>query len=233
MKNYNLKPIEFKFGDYLSEGFELFKKDIGGFVLAYFFVMIMSIIPIFAYLGIGNFYKFCRKIKSGEQASASEIFNFDNFSPYFIISIIIFGISFGAMLPMFLIFPAIFSGSVDESNAGFMMFPFMMYVFALMIGLYIIMIKGFYVPALISLEGEKDWKTAWKTSKVMTKRNMLMIFLLMLVAGFIGQLGFILCGIGIFLTMPLIYIFNYMAFEDALDQIKKDEIAEIGNRTSF
>ncbi len=67
----------------------------------------------------------------------------------------------------------------------------------------------------------------------MSKGNLLMIFLFSLVISFIGQIGIILCGIGIFLTIPITYICTYIAYEDALNQIKKDEIAEIGNRTSF
>ena len=232
MKNYTLKPIEFKFGDYLSEGFELFKKDIGGFVLAFFFSMIMSLIPFCGYLALGNFYKYCRKVKNGEQASASDIFNFDNFQPYFIIQLILMGAFLLVILPLSLL-GGYLGDSGGSNRAALIGGIFTPLIIGFIVVILIITLKGFYVPALISLEGEKDWKTAWNISKVMSKGNLLMIFLFSLVISFIGQIGIILCGIGIFLTIPITYICTYIAYEDALNQIKKDEIAEIGNRTSF
>ena len=79
MSTFIPKPVEFKFGEYFNKGFELFKKDMGTFILAFIFVLIMSLIPFCGFLGIGNFLKLARKINYGQQTSASEIFNFDDF----------------------------------------------------------------------------------------------------------------------------------------------------------
>ena len=79
MSTFIPKPVEFKFGEYINKGFELFKKDMGTFILAFIFVLIMSLIPFCGFLGIGNFLKLARKINHGQQTSASEIFNFDDF----------------------------------------------------------------------------------------------------------------------------------------------------------
>ena len=35
MSTFTPKPVEFKFGEYFNKGFELFKKDMGTFILAF------------------------------------------------------------------------------------------------------------------------------------------------------------------------------------------------------
>ena len=227
MRTLNPKQVDFKFGEYISQGFELFKKDIGGFVLAGFFTMIMSIIPFCSFLAIGNFMKYCRKVNKGQQASASEIFNFDDFMAYFILNLMLIGFMFALMIPYFVI---IFMSKSMESGggAGIMSMILFLLMFAAIFALYYFMIKGFYIVPLISLENKKDLKENWNISKIMTANNLLIIFLFALVASFIGQLGVILCGIGIFLTLPVTYTMYYMAYEDGLNQIKIDEIEEIG-----
>ena len=228
MKNYILKPIEFKFGEYLNSGFELFKKDIGKFVLAFFFTVILSIVPFCNYLAIGNFYKFCRKMNRDQRAEASEIFNFDNFMPYFILQLIMIGAFMALFIPFSFIMPLFTTINDGSESAGILGVVTIIIFLAFFIFFIWIALKAFYIPALISLEGKTDIKEMWNISKVLTKGNLIMILLFSLVISFIGQIGVILCFIGILLTMPLYYIFNYMAFEDALDQIKKDEINEIG-----
>ena len=54
MSTFTPKPVEFKFGEYFNKGFELFKKDMGTFILAFIFVLIMSLIPFCGFLGIGK-----------------------------------------------------------------------------------------------------------------------------------------------------------------------------------
>ncbi len=226
MNNYLTKQIDFKFGDYISQGFELFKKNIGNFVLAFIFTFIMSIIPLCGLLGMGNFYKYCRKVNNGEPATPSDIFNFDDFKPYLILNLIIIGFVIAFMIPYsIMIGMATQIGGESSPILGGLL---SLLIFALVVVMYYFMLKGFYIPALISLEGKKDLKEAWNISKAMTKNNLLMIFLFALVVSFIGQIGIILCGIGILLTIPITYACNYMAFEDGLNQIKKDEIDEIG-----
>jgi hypothetical protein len=57
MSTFTPKPVEFKFGEYINKGFELFKKDMGTFILAFIFAGILSIIPFFIFLAFGNFIK--------------------------------------------------------------------------------------------------------------------------------------------------------------------------------
>ena len=122
MSTFTPKPVEFKFGEYFNKGFELFKKDMGTFILAYIFVLIMSLIPFCGFLGIGNFLKLARKINHGQQASASEIFNFDDFVVY----LKLFGILFLGVLvveiPLLMFLPKTDQAASPEFPVAFFIF---------------------------------------------------------------------------------------------------------------
>lgn len=227
----NVKPVNFKFGEYLNSGLELLKKDYGNFILAYFFCFIMSIIPFCSLLAIGNFYKYCEKVHNNQQASPGEIFNFDDFASYFVLNLIIFVAFIIGYIPLMILMPAasIFSQN-NEFAAGIMGIIGIVYMFAFIITLFIILAKAYYIPGLISLKKITDFKEVWRISSIMTKNNLIVILLFTIVVSFLGQIGAVLCGIGIFLTLPFVYTSNYMAFRDAFQQIDKDEIKEIGNR---
>lgn len=222
----NIKKIDFKFGQYLSQGFEILKKDFGKFFVAFLFTIIMSIIPFCGLLALGNFYKFSRKTFKGQQAEASEIFNFDDFLPYFFLQLIIGGGIFVLYIPVML-FAALGSQMGDSSTIMSILIP--IYMIAFIAVIFYFVIKGFYMPALISVGKVKDLKTAWNMSKTMTTGNEWMIFLFAIVTSFLSQLGIILCGIGILLTLPYNYVTQFLAYDDAIDQISYDEITEIGS----
>ncbi|MDH6251455.1 magnesium-transporting ATPase (P-type) [Chryseobacterium sp. H1D6B] len=221
------KPVQFKFNEYLSKGFELLKKDFGNFILAYIFCAVMSIIPFCGLLAAGNFYKYCRKIDKGEPAGPGDIFNFDDFMPYFILQLIIVGAVFAIYIPMMFFIPIAAIAGGDSPSPAFMMF-LIPYIFLIVIAFTVVALIGFYIPGLISLKKITDIKTLWNMSKVMTKNNLLSIFLFAIVVSFLSQLGVFFCGIGLLITMPYFYITHYFAFEDAMQQIEYDEIKEIG-----
>ncbi|MCU7614657.1 hypothetical protein N0B16_09445 [Chryseobacterium sp. GMJ5] len=232
--NFNAKPINFKMSEYMSKGFELLKKDFGNILVALLCCIVMSIIPFCGLLGVGNFYKYLRKVNKGQLASPGEIFNFDNFTPYFILQLIMIGGFLVFYIPMIIFFPAILMFQGDHSDAApLSMLFFIPYFIVFYVVIVYFLLKGFYIPALISFKGITDIKTAWNASRVMTKNNLLSIFLFSFVLGILSQLGIILCGIGIFLTMPFLYTSKYFAFEHAMQQIEYDEITEIGIQEKY
>ncbi len=224
----NPKPVNFKFGEYINQGFEFFKQNVGDHVIAFLLMFVMSIIPFCSFLAMGNYYKFCRKMKNGQKPSPSEIFNFDDFVPYLILQLILTGVVFVLYIPFLLVilFSANSAGSEPSPIMGIFM---MIYLVAFLVALFYIIAKAFYMVGLISLNRITDLKQAWNISKTMTTGNLLMIVLFAIATSFIGQLGILLCGIGIFLTMPIYYLMNYFAQEDGLAQISGNEINEIGN----
>lgn len=227
----NVKPINFKLNEYLSKGFEFFKKDIGGNIIAILFTMIMGFIPLCGMLGVGNFYKYCRKKMNGQPAEASEIFNFDDFVPYLYLQLIIIGFVLAMYIPFIFFIPFMGNNGGDPSPVFGMFFG--IYALVLMVALFYLSVKIFYIPALISLRKVGDLKTAWNISKEMTNGNFINILLFIIVASFLGSLGVILCYVGIIVTLPFYYISTYFAYEDAMQQIDHDEIKEIGTKNEF
>ncbi|WP_267404773.1 MULTISPECIES: hypothetical protein [unclassified Chryseobacterium] len=230
MTELNAKPINFKFGEYLSNGFEFLKNNFGNLLLAVIFCFIMAFIPLCGMLGMGNLYKYCRKLRKGQNTGPGEIFNFDDFMPYLMLQLIIFGGMLLLFIPLFFITLLTRIGG-DDSAVGPVMVVVCMIVFY--IALFYVIFRGFYIPALISLGEVKDIKKAWNMSKVMTKGNFWSILGFAIVVGILSQLGILACGIGILFTLPLNYTANYFAFEDAMQQIEHDEIKEIGVKNEY
>ncbi|WBV59151.1 hypothetical protein PFY12_08740 [Chryseobacterium camelliae] len=234
--NVNLvpKPINFKFGEYINKGFELLKKDFGSVFVGFLVASLMSIIPFCGILAVGNYYKYLRKITKNQQVSAGEIFDFKDFMPYFILQLILFAGVIVLYIPLMVVFAlaGLASGNNGEPNPGVMIF-IIPYVFLMIAAIYYFLLKAFYIIPLISFKGITDIQTAWNISKVMTKDNLLNIFLFSLVVTILSQIGFLACVIGIFLTMPFMYAANYFAYEDAIQQIEHDEITEIGSKNEF
>lgn len=230
--NFTAKPINFKLGEYLSKGFELLKKDFGNIFVAFLCCFVMAIIPFCGMLGAGNFYQYLRKINKGQQASPGEIFNFDKFMPYFILQLILIGGILALYIPMAIIMitAGALSGGEPSGWVAALMVPYIIFMYAAIL---YFALKGFYIPALISFKNVTDIKTAWDASKIMTKDNLLSIFLFSLVVGILSQIGIIACGIGLFLTLPFMYVANFFAYEDAINQIERDEISEIGIKEKY
>lgn len=229
MMKINAKPIDFKLGEYISNGFDFMKNNFGNVLGAFLLCMLMCIIPFCGLLAVGNFYRYCRDLRAGKQVSAGDIFNFDNFMPYFILQLILIGGIMLIYIPMLALTPLM----ADRDPSAGLPFVFMIYIFVVYIAIIIVCLKGFYMPALISLGGITDIKTAWKMSLTMTKGNLLTIFLYSLVVSVLAQLGIIACFIGLIFTMPLMYVCHYFAYEDAMKQVTYDEIQEIGIKNEF
>ncbi len=228
--NFTAKPINFKLGEYLSKAFELLKKDFGNIFVAFLCCLVMGIIPFCGLLGAGNFYQYLRKINKGQQASPGEIFNFDKFMPYFILQLILIGGILVLYIPFMIMAIAQGSGGEPSTIMSVIMIPYMLIMYGAI--LYFVL-KGFYIPALITFKDVTDIKTAWNASKIMTKDNLLSIFLFSLVVGVLSQVGVIACGIGVLVTLPFMYAANYFAYEDAMNQIERDEISEIGIQEKY
>lgn len=155
MMKINAKPINFKLGEYINQGYNLLKNNFGNIFGAFLLCMLMSIIPFCGPVAAGNFYKYLRKLNKGQAASASEIFNFDDFMPYFMLQLIIIGAVFAIYIPIFIVMMVTSGG--DPENASSIIPIFMVpYVLCIYAAILYFALKGFYMSALISLKGVKD-----------------------------------------------------------------------------
>lgn len=226
MQQTQLKPrkVDFKFGEYISQGIDLMKKDFGTIFLAFIFAMILGMIPFCGLMAIGNFYKVCHKLDKGIPVKADEVFNFDDFMPYFMFQIFIILGFIVALIPMGILM-IIFNNS--ETASGILV---VIYMFAFYFLMFYLLLQAFYIPALITFKKITDVKAAWNISKVMTKGNLWALFFFSIATVFLGELGILLCGIGILITIPFVYVSHYFAFKDGLTQIEFDDITEIGQK---
>jgi len=227
------KPINFKIGEYINKGIELLKKDFVNIFVAFLLCCLMSIIPFCAAVAMGNMYKYLRKLNKNQQASPGDIFDFKDFMPYFILQLIILGGFLLLYIPLIIVM--VVTGAISGNDQGNPLLVLFMipYLFIMIAAIYYFALKAFYIAPLISLKGITDIKEAWNISKVMTKGNLLSIFLFSLIVSILSQVGFLACGIGVFLTLPFLYTANYFAYEDAIQQIEHDEITEIGSKNEF
>ncbi|PZU91147.1 MAG: hypothetical protein DI529_01340 [Chryseobacterium sp.] len=189
--------------------------------------MLLGIIPFCGLMAVGNFYKICYKIDKGIPAEVGEIFNFDDFVPYLIFQLYIFG----SLILLFIPF-GIFTFAISDDGiiSGVIRGIAMVFLAFVYFAIVYVLLQAFYIPALITFKKITDIRTAWNISKIMTKGNLLSIFFFSIATAFLGELGIILCGIGILLTLPFINVSHYFAFKDGLTQIEHDELAEIGQK---
>jgi len=219
------KGYTFNIGKYIAEGYDLFKKDVGGFILATLLVFIMSIIPFCGVLALGNFYKICRKADQGEKVEAGDIFDFTDFVVYLKFIVLVFLVVILMMIPMqFTLFPVLIAASEEGENinaallAGGMGIWFFVYIL-LMIAF---SVSLFFVQPLISLYRVQSVREAYSLSWKLVKKNFLLIFLFTILVSIISQLGALACGIGLLFTIPIGICIKYAAYKDVFEtQTKK------------
>ncbi|MBL1221425.1 DUF4013 domain-containing protein [Chryseobacterium sp. L7] len=222
-----VKGYDFNIGKYLSDGMELFKKDIGGFIVATLLLFVMNFIPFCGILGMGNFYKICKKVDEGEKVSVGDIFDFTDFVMYLKLFLLIFAIVIIAMIPVQIsLLPVIFAASASEgslSETGSALFAGGMGIWFLlvMILIFAIAVAMFFVQPLISLHRMTSVREAFMLSWKIARRNFLKIFVFSIIVGFISQLGVIACGIGVLFSIPLGICMKYAAYKDVLESVNQ------------
>ena len=145
------KPINFKFGEYLKDGYNILKNNLGDMILGFLLVILISIIPFCSLMAVGNYYKYIGKLKKGQNVKAGEIFDFKDFMPYFIIQLIIFAGLMVLLIPLGILI-SLTSGFNELSYGTYMpgfVTPYIMFAYA---ALFYFIIRGFYIPAMISLK---------------------------------------------------------------------------------
>lgn len=230
MNTLKARPVHFKMGEYINSGYSFLKDHFGDIFVAFLLCCVMSLIPFCGLLAMGNFYRYCRGLRRKEQVNTGDVFNFDNFIPYFVLQLIFIGVFFALYIPMLIFLPVIATGGNAAAVFGII---FVLYILFLVVAIFVLLIKTFYMTALISLGGITDLKTAWKMSTIMTKGNGLTLFLFLFVVSILANLGILACGIGLFFTMPFARVAIYFALEDGMQQIEHDEIKEIGTKNGF
>lgn len=211
---------DFNIGKYISEGFTLFKKDIGGFIVATLLAIVMSFIPFCSLLAVGNFYKICKKVDEGQSVQAGDIFDFTDFWMYFkMFFLIVFAVVILMIPVQITIIPIIVAAKGAGENVdlamimggmGIWFLLFIVFLFAFTVSLY-------FVQPIISLHKIQSVRQAYSLSWRIAKKNFFLILILSIIVGIISQLGLIVCGIGVLFTAPIGICIKYISYKDVLN----------------
>jgi uncharacterized membrane protein len=186
-------------GNSINEGWELFKKNMGGYI-AYtvIFALIIFTVSLIPLLGaIGNilisaplavgFYLVARKITKNESYEFGSFFDGFKFFGPLVLASLIMGIFIG-------------------------------------IGFVLLIIPGIYLAVSYVLTyqfvifGNYEFWDAMEASRKLITKNWFAFFGLMIVLGLINLLGVIALGIGVLFTIPLSYCTLYIVFTKLFDQ---------------
>ena len=188
---------DFRLGDYISRGWEIFNKGAGNFVgFALITLVGLGSISMIPFIGTAanlilspffaaGFYLVARKYSKGEQVEFGDFFGASNDLVQLILGSIISAVMIGI---------------------GF--------ICLVLPGIYLAVALHFTVPFIV-LARLEFWPAIDTSRKVITKQ-WLNFFLLALVGGLILIGGVIAFGIGIFVAYPVVMCISYAAFEDVV-----------------
>jgi uncharacterized membrane protein len=223
----------FKLSDYISQGFNVFSKNAGLFVIyfcAYIAIyIILGVIPLLGSLVnflissslLAGFYIVADKTYDNENASFSNFFDgFNKWAQLFLTSLINLVLVILAMLPaiFYLIITIGFAGLTEMSNISDnplgiltsvnIFIVFILFFLGALVGLLFI-----YAPLFVYFEELSAWDAIVASAKIVSK-NIFMHLILGIVWAFIMLISVIPLGLGLLATVPAYFCSVYVAWRD-------------------
>ncbi len=182
-----MNKVEVKFGDWIEGGFNLYKANFKIFVLASIFVVVIGVVtagilagPMLAGLVLLTLQLLDRKEPPPEAGQVFKGFDYFLHSFFFVI---VWGIGLVIGSAILGVIPVI--GQLASIALAYVAQAFLMF------GMFLI------------VDRQMEWIPASKESIDIVKTNFWPFFGLSAVAGIIGSLGAIACGIGAVFTIPI------------------------------
>jgi hypothetical protein len=245
LQNHLANGYDFKIGDYISRGMEIFKANMGAYigytVLYGLIAMVLAFIPlgnIVAPILVTPCLLFGYHLVSNQISEKNIVpeFNtffsgFNHFSKLAVIALITFIAIFTCFLPfIFSIGFAIFSNLENKAEmfSTIMNGPMPLLLIGLLAFLYLGISWAF--AGLIAVFHNKEAWSAMETSRKLVGKNWLMVLLFFIVIGLINIVGAMLLFFGLLFTVPFGICCVYAAYEDiaGLDNNTQSQIDEIG-----
>ena len=196
-----MNKVEVKFGEWIEGGFNLYKANFGLLVLASIFVVVISAVtagllagPMLAGLALITLQLLDRRDPAPE---AGQVFKgFDYFLQSFLFVVVWgIGILIGSLiLGVIPVIGQLASIAFVYAAQAFLMF-----------GMFLI------------VDREMDWLPASTESINIVKSNFWPFFGLSAIAGIIGSIGAIACGIGVVITIPIQGCILAVTYRDVFD----------------
>ena len=225
---------DFRFGDYLSRGFEIFKKDIGGFIVftLIFFVlsMVIGLIPVVGSLANSLFvtpaltagiYLVARRLDLNEQNEFGNYFKgFDFTGQLALAALVVSLITVLSIVPFALVvwnpeYLEWYQDVLQNPGSPPPSFPEMppLWSFLLLLPAIFLSIVYSWTYMFIALHKLEFWPAMEASRKLLTKHFFIfLVFIIVFLVIFMGSL-LVFC-IGILAGIPLIMCMNYAAFAD-------------------
>jgi hypothetical protein len=247
LENNLLNGYEVKIGDYISRGFEIFQKNMGGYIgftLLYFVIaIVLAFIPFGSFI-VGPMILFGFHLVSNHISQKQSIPDFGMFFKGFdyagkiiVITLITTLAVLAFLIPLIIaIVSSIISNAGSSPSAEEVLriivsgpLPFL--IIAILGMIYISTCWCF--STLIAVFHNKEAWASMEISRKLINKNWFMVFLLLIVIGFIAMSGIFLLGLGLIFTIPLAQCCIYAAFEDIAglptdDDIDNEIITNIG-----
>lgn len=227
----------FDFGKYISDGFNIFAKEWLMFSLYGLVSTIILSISLFTVIGfililyptMLGFSIAAEKVERGERLEFNDFFGaFKNLGQFAVLGLIVFG---GIVLILAIYFLMIFAMTANPSQEPnpIAMLGIMLFFFVAIIGYYILQVLMIFTPYLIHY-GNYSAVDAIKTSISVAKKNFWWLLLFVFVVGIIASIGQYACLIGMFPSMAVAAVIQYVMAKDVLMNSEHSEIDQIGNQ---
>jgi uncharacterized membrane protein len=199
-----MDKTEVKFGEWIEKGFNLYKENFGLLILASLVAVLLSSVslgvlvgPMFAGMVLITLHLLDKK---EPKPQVGDIFKGFNFFLNSFLFFLVWGIGLIVACSILSLVPCI----------GFLVAIFLVYAVqaALMFALFLIVDK------------ERAFWPASMESFEKVKSNFWMFLALSVVAGLIGSIGSIACGIGVFITIPIQICILAVAYREVFAEIE-------------
>lgn len=244
------ESYDFKFGDYISEGFEILKKNIGGFVIfAIVFLavsMISGLIPFIGSLAnsliltpclMAGLYLVANQVQKNQQTEFGDFFKgFQYVSQLALVTLLAGIIVILSLLPFIVANAGLGSWLMEfmmeadtfEENPELIfenLPPFSSWTLILLLPAIYLGTAYSWAPLFVVFHKLGFWE-ALEASRIMITKKWFIYFFFTIVVGIIAIIGMLGFCIGFLFTFPAAYCMIYAAFADVtkLNEINEDDV---------
>jgi len=224
----------FRFGDYISRGFDIFQKDMGSFIgFTAIFIVLTMVIGFIPFIGtIANqlvvapaltvgFYLFANQLDKGERPEFGTFFKGFDFVGQLALGALVMGLIIGvSLVPIGIVF---WKYGWSEWYMELMQNPASppdfrpdlppVWSFLLLLPAIFLAVAYAWTYHFIALYRLEFWDAMEASRKLLTK-HWVAYFAFAIVTGLIASAGFILLCVGILATLPAYMCMTYAAFAD-------------------
>jgi uncharacterized membrane protein len=235
---------DFRTGDYISKGFELFQRNAGGFILftiVYFIIaLVIGIIPLGSIISsiivspclLAGVYLVANKVRQNEATEFGDFFRgFDYVKDLALYQLIVTIVIFALLVPLVFILGFAFLQGIMQAQSGKFdpeIFSGLaigvggiVYFLFFFLAVLVMSVALIFTSQFIVFHG-LPFMEAMESSVKLVMANFFSVLIFGIALFFINIIGAIPCGLGLLVTFPLSYCAVHVAFADIVGAKEKD-----------